>query len=64
MNNQHQPSTINHQPFFSLAIIPHTFSHTNFKSLKVGDKANLEFDVFGKYIQKNLMNHQFLVFRD
>lgn len=37
---------------FSVAIIPYTFEHTNFKSIKVGDKVNLEFDVLGKYIQK------------
>ena len=37
---------------FSVAIIPYTFKHTNFKSIKVGDMVNLEFDVLGKYIQK------------
>ena len=37
---------------FSVAIIPYTFEYTNFKSIKVGDMVNLEFDVLGKYIQK------------
>lgn len=37
---------------FKVAIIPYTYEHTNFKSIKVGDKVNLEFDVLGKYIQK------------
>lgn len=37
---------------FSVAIIPYTFDHTNFNSIKVGDMVNLEFDVLGKYIQK------------
>jgi len=37
---------------FSVAIIPYTFEHTNFKSIKEGDMVNLEFDVLGKYIQK------------
>ena len=37
---------------FSVAIIPYTFENTNFKSIKIGDKVNLEFDVLGKYIQK------------
>ena len=37
---------------FSVAIIPYTFENTNFKSIKVGDMINLEFDVLGKYIQK------------
>lgn len=40
--------------FFSVAIIPYTFEHTNFNQLKVGDKVNLEFDVIGKYVSKYL----------
>ncbi len=37
---------------FSVAIIPYTFEHTNFKNIKSGSSVNLEFDVIGKYIQK------------
>jgi riboflavin synthase len=37
---------------FSVAIIPHTFHHTNFKDLRKGMKVNLEFDIFGKYLYK------------
>lgn len=37
---------------FSVAIIPYTYEHTNFKHLKTGSIINLEFDVLGKYIQK------------
>ncbi|MFY7787582.1 MAG: riboflavin synthase [Thermoflexibacteraceae bacterium] len=37
---------------FSVAIIPYTYEHTNFKTLQVGDTINLEFDVLGKYIKK------------
>ncbi|MDG5491024.1 riboflavin synthase [Psychroserpens sp. SPM9] len=37
---------------FSVAIIPYTYEHTNFKYFKIGSKVNLEFDVLGKYIQK------------
>lgn len=40
------------QNSFSVAIIPYTYEHTNFKYLKKGSKINLEFDVLGKYIQK------------
>ncbi len=40
---------------FTVAIIPYTFEHTNFKTLKVADKVNLEFDIVGKYVQR-LMN--------
>lgn len=37
---------------FSVAIIPYTFKHTNFSTLKVNDKVNLEFDVIGKYVKR------------
>lgn len=37
---------------FSVAIIPYTFEHTNFKSLKKGDPVNIEFDILGKYAAK------------
>lgn len=41
---------------FSVAIIPYTFKHTNFKNLNVGDKVNLEFDVIGKYVKRLTSN--------
>jgi riboflavin synthase len=37
---------------FSVAIIPYTYEHTNFKNLKLGSIVNLEFDVIGKYVKK------------
>ena len=37
---------------FSVAIIPYTFNHTTFKTLKIGDTINLEFDVIGKYVKR------------
>lgn len=37
---------------FSVAIIPYTYDNTNFKTLVIGSKINLEFDVVGKYISK------------
>ena len=37
---------------FSVAIIPYTFEHTNFKDLAIGSMVNLEFDIIGKYITK------------
>ena len=40
---------------FSVAIIPYTFEHTNFKTLKIGDTVNIEFDILGKYISKMFM---------
>jgi len=41
---------------FSVAIIPYTFEHTNFKSIKKGTEVNLEFDVIGKYVARLLEN--------
>ena len=37
---------------FSVAIIPYTYEHTNFKNLAVGDKVNLEYDIIGKYFAR------------
>lgn len=37
---------------FSVAIIPYTYEHTNFKHFKIGTIVNLEFDVVGKYVKK------------
>ena len=39
---------------FSVALIPYTWEYTNMKTLKAGDKVNLEFDIIGKYIAKLL----------
>jgi len=39
---------------FSVAIIPYTYDFTNFKNLKLGDKVNLEFDIIGKYVARQL----------
>jgi len=37
---------------FSVAIIPYTFEHSNFKNLKQDDVVNIEFDIVGKYVSK------------
>lgn len=37
---------------FSVAIIPYTLEHTNFKKIEEGTKVNLEFDILGKYLAK------------
>lgn len=39
---------------FSVAIIPYTHEHTNFKTLQAGHTVNLEFDIVGKYIARLL----------
>lgn len=45
-------NSINNQ--FSVCIIPYTFEHTTFHTIKVGDTINLEFDIIGKYIARLL----------
>jgi riboflavin synthase len=38
--------------YFSVAIIPFTFEHTNLRALRLGDKVNIETDLIGKFVQK------------
>ena len=40
---------------FSVAIIPYTYKHTNFNTLKIDGTVNLEFDVIGKYVARITM---------
>ena len=35
---------------FGVAIIPYTYEHTRFGSIREGDRVNVEFDVLGKYV--------------
>lgn len=37
---------------FSVAIIPYTLEHTNFRFLEAGQRVNLEFDIIGKYVAR------------
>jgi riboflavin synthase len=39
---------------FSVAVIPYTYEHTNIGQVNVKDEVNLEFDVLGKYMQRNI----------
>jgi riboflavin synthase len=41
---------------FKVAIIPFTFEHTSIKKLSTNSKINLEFDIFGKYVEKQFQN--------
>ena len=43
---------------FSVAIIPYTHEHTNFKTFEVNTKVNLEFDVIGKYVSRLYMKNE------
>jgi riboflavin synthase len=42
---------------FSVAIIPFTYEHTNFKEIGLGDTVNLEFDIIGKYVKRLTENY-------
>lgn len=48
--------TIAHLDFesFEVAIIPYTYHHTNFKFLQPGHQVNVEFDLIGKYLLRQL----------
>jgi riboflavin synthase len=39
---------------FSVAIIPYTYEHTNVSKIKPGTLINLEFDILGKYVARQL----------
>jgi riboflavin synthase len=39
---------------FSVAIIPYTYEHTNMQYLQPGQQINLEFDILGKYVARQL----------
>ena len=40
------------QNTFQVCIIPYTYDNTNFHSIEVGTKVNIEFDIIGKYITR------------
>jgi len=46
---------------FSVAIIPYTFEHTNFKNFRIGSVVNIEFDIIGKYILKYLEAYKSII---
>lgn len=48
-------TVVDSKPYeFSVCIIPYTYEHTNFHTLKIGDQINLEFDIIGKYVARLL----------
>lgn len=38
--------------FFSVMIIPHTWTHTTFQFLKAGDTVNIEIDMLARYVAR------------
>lgn len=46
-------TVINSNPnYFSVAIIPYTYEHTNLHNVREGSVVNLEFDIIGKYVAR------------
>lgn len=43
---------------FTVAIIPHTLSHTNLGDYQSGDAVNIETDLLGKYVQRLMSGQQ------
>jgi riboflavin synthase len=39
---------------FAAAVIPFTFAHTTINALKAGSRVNLEFDILGKYVARQI----------
>lgn len=42
------------QHSFRVAVIPYTYEHTNLKYLQLDGIVNIEFDILGKFVQRNL----------
>jgi riboflavin synthase len=43
---------------FKVAIIPYTYNHTNFPSVREGSVVNIEFDIIGKYAERFMLTSQ------
>jgi len=43
-----------HDGVVEIAVIPHTYEHTNIRERKPGDAVNLEGDILGKYVERYL----------
>lgn len=43
-----------HEGIVEIAVIPHTYEHTNIRELKPGHVVNLEGDILGKYVERYL----------
>lgn len=39
---------------FSVAVIPHTWTHTNLSTLTAGSRVNLEYDMIAKYVAQHI----------
>lgn len=39
---------------FTVAVIPYTYEHTNMNRIRKGDRVNIEWDILGKYINRQM----------
>ena len=44
--------------WFTVAVIPHTYTHTNLSQLQLNEWVNLEADILGKYVEKLMISPQ------
>ncbi len=47
-----------HEGRFEVAVIPYTYHHTVFHTLRPGDAVNVEFDVLGKYVARMMADRK------
>ncbi|MHB8930149.1 MAG: riboflavin synthase [Melioribacteraceae bacterium] len=40
----------------TISVIPHTWNNTNLRQRKIGDRVNIETDIFAKYVEKILLS--------
>ena len=53
-----QHAALSTQHFVKIAIIPHTYYHTNVQFLSIGDRVNVEFDIIAKMVERLLQPYQ------
>lgn len=53
-----QHAALRTQHFVKIAIIPHTYYHTNVQFLSIGDRVNVEFDIIAKMVERLLRPYQ------
>lgn len=47
----------NNGDWFTVAVIPHTYTETNLSLVRSGDLVNLESDILGKYVDRLISHH-------
>ncbi len=47
-----------HESYISVAIIPHTYQHTNVNAWQAGTHCNVEFDILAKYVARQMTTYR------